>query len=195
MRRLPRWPGVGPALLIGLLSLPFGAPAAELAGVRLDERVTARDGTVLPLHGAGLREKFFIDVYVGALYLPETGHSADHIRATDQAGRVEMHFVYDEVSREKLAEAWRSGFADNNPEAVRATIGDRIVTFIDLFPAAENGDVFAMEYVPGDGTVVRINGETAGSIPGGEFFRALLGVWLGPEPPDDDLRRGMLGHG
>jgi hypothetical protein len=40
-----------------------------------------------------------------------------------------------------------------------------------------------------------VNGEPRGTVEGGIFFRALLGVFLGPEPPDDDLREGMLGRG
>ena len=179
------------AFLLSLL--PVAAGAAEVAGVALDERASARDGSVLRLHGAGVRERFFFDIYVGALYLPERGQGAERIRATDQPGRVEMHFVYESVSREQLAEAWRTGFAANHPRAVRAAIAERVETFIALFPDAKAGDTLAMEYVPGDGTAVTINGETAGTIAGGVFFRALLGVWLGPEPADGDLKRGMLG--
>lgn len=180
------------ALFIGLL--PGAAAAAELSGVRIDDRVTARDGTELPLHGAGLREKFFFDIYVGALYLPTTEQSAERILGTDQPGRIDMHFVYDEVSRQKLATAWEEGFAANNPDAVLDPLGERIDRFIDLFPDATEGDRFTLEYVPADGTEVRINGERVGTIEGGAFFRALLAVFLGPEPPDSDLRRGMLGH-
>lgn len=193
--RLADRPRSGPlVLLLLLLTAPLAASAAELAGVQLDDRVVARDNTPLPLHGAGLREKFFIDIYVGALYLPRTGQSAERIRRTDQAGRVEMHFVYDDVPREKLEKAWRRGFAANNPKEVRDTIADRIGRFVGLFPAAGSGDTFAMEYVPGDGTDVLVNGERVGSIRGGAFFRALLAVWLGPEPPNEGLRRGMLGR-
>lgn len=180
------------ALLIGLL--PGAAAAAELSGVRIDDRVAARDGTELPLHGAGLREKFFFDIYVGALYLPTTEQPVERILDTDQPGRIDMHFVYDAVSREKLATAWYEGFAGNNPDAVLDPLGERIDRFIGLFPDATAGDRFTLEYVPGDGTEVRINGQTAGTIEGGEFFRALLSVFLGPKPPDSDLRRGMLGQ-
>lgn len=179
-------------LLIGLL--PGAAAAAELAGVRIDDGVTARDGTELPLHGAGLREKFFFDIYVGALYLPTTGQSVERILDTDQPGRIDMHFVYDEVAREKLAAAWEEGLAANNPDGVLDPLGDRIDRFIDLFPDAAAGDRFTLEYLPGQGTEVRINGQSAGVIEGGGFFRALLAVFLGPEPADSDLKRGMLGQ-
>ena len=182
------------SVVVGLLlSIPFVSQAAEVAGVELSERITARDGSALRLHGAGLREKFFFDIYVAALYLPERGQTAQQIRSTEQPGRVEMHLVYDEISQEKLAKAWRDGFADNNPEEVLATVEDRLTRFIEMFPAAVSGDTFVMEYVPDDGTAIRVNGDTVGKIDGGEFFRALLGVWLGPDPPGDAIKRGMLG--
>ena len=179
-------------LLIGLL--PGAVAAAELSGVRIDDSVTARDGTELLLHGAGLREKFFFDIYVGALYLPTMGQPVERILDTDQPGRIDMHFVYDEVSRDRLATAWEEGFAANNPQGVLATLDERIDRFIDLFPDATAGDRFTLEYVPGDGTEVRINGRAAGTIEGGGFFRALLAVFLGPEPADSDLKSGMLGQ-
>jgi len=31
-------------------------------------------------------------------------------------------------------------------------------------------------------------------IPGRGLFAALLGVWLGPRPPDEGLKRAMLGR-
>jgi hypothetical protein len=183
------------AVLILLVTLfPGTAAGAELAGVRVDDRVTVRDGTELPLHGIGLREKFFFDIYVGALYLPSTGQPVERILDTDQPGRIEMHFVYDEVTRDQLAAAWDEGFAANNPPGVLDEFDGRIDRFIGLFPDAVAGDRFAMEYVPGGGTEVRINGERAGMIEGGGFFQALLAVFLGPEPPSGDLRRGMLGR-
>lgn len=182
------------AILILLLAAP-PLSARTLEGVELAEAATARDGTTLQLHGAGVRSKFFFDIYVGALYLPRTGQEAEEILAADQPGRIEMHFVYDEVSRERLVKAWRSGFEANNPPGIREAIADRLDRFVDMFPAATGGDRFTMEYLPGSGTRVAVNGEPRGTVEGGIFFRALLGVFLGPEPPDDDLREGMLGRG
>ena len=180
------------AALAVLLSVPAAARTVE--GVSLPETTTARDGSELVLHGAGVRTRFFFDIYVGALYLPATGQPATGILESDQAGRVEMHFLYDEVGREKLADAWRTGFRDNNPESVRSAIGDRLSAFVDFFPAAVEGDAFVMEYVPGEGTQVRVNGQPRGTIEGDIFFRALLAVFLGPEPADQDMKQGLLGR-
>ncbi|MDZ7748898.1 MAG: chalcone isomerase family protein [Halofilum sp. (in: g-proteobacteria)] len=175
-----------------LVALP--AFARTVAGVSLADSATARDGTALVLHGAGLREKFFFDIYVGALYLPSGGQSVEAILERDRPARVEMHFVYDEVSREQLAEAWREGFRDNNPAERREAVAGRLERFVALFPAAVEGDVLALEYVPGDGTRVSVNGEPRGTIAGRDFFRALLGVFLGPEPADRSMKAGMLGR-
>lgn len=179
------------ALLIPLLLSV--AEARTVEGVELDESVTARDGTELLLHGAGVRDRLFFDIYVGALYLPSTGQSVEAILAGDQPARIEMHFLYKEVEAEKLESAWQEGFSNNNQREVLDTIEAQLENFVRLFPTAVEGDVFVMEYLPGQGTQVIINGETAGAIAGDVFFRALLGVFLGPKPADGDLRRGMLG--
>lgn len=178
------------AVLLGLSSL---AQARTIEGVDLAESITARDGTELQLHGAGVREKFVFDIYVGALYLTSTGHSLETIMGSDQPARIEMHFVYDEVEAEKLESAWREGFAGNNDREVLDTIEPQLENFVRMFPTAVEGDTFAMEYLPGQGTRVTINGEAAGTVDGDVFFNALLGVFLGPEPADDDLKEGMLG--
>ncbi len=45
------------------------AIAADLSGVFVDEQINAGNGETLVLNGMGLREKFWVDVYVGSLYL------------------------------------------------------------------------------------------------------------------------------
>jgi hypothetical protein len=55
------------------------------------------------------------------------------------------------------------------------------------------GDVITLDYIPDDSTTVRINGTEKGKVPGADFNRALLEVWLGEEPVDSDLKRALLG--
>lgn len=45
-------------------------PAAEFSGVFIDDEIKSDDGKSLVLNGVGLREKLWVDVYVGSLYLP-----------------------------------------------------------------------------------------------------------------------------
>jgi hypothetical protein len=40
-----------------------------------------------------------------------------------------------------------------------------------------------------------VNGQPRGKLmPGDEFYRALLRIWLGEKPADGDLKKGMLGQ-
>jgi hypothetical protein len=47
--------------------------------------------------------------------------------------------------------------------------------------------------VPGRGIVVEVKGEAKGTLAGADFARALWGVWLGAEPPNPGLKKGLLG--
>jgi len=182
---------------LGLIALVLATPvpAKTVSGVELAPAYRFDDGTTLPLHGAGVREKYLFDIYVGALYLPEPGQSVETIRSRDQPGRIEMHFVYDEVGRDKLVEAWRSGFKANNDAEVLDTIADRLGRLIDAMPdGVEAGDTITLTYRPGEGTRVSVNDSVRETIASGVFFRALLAVFVGPEPPDGNLKRGMLGE-
>jgi hypothetical protein len=53
--------------------------------------------------------------------------------------------------------------------------------------------VLLYDFIPGTGTRVTINGEEKGVIEGADFYAALLDIWLGDEPADDDLKDAMLG--
>ena len=59
------------SLVLGALIYSLPAAALEIEGIEVAETISSADNkTTLLLNGAGLREKFYIDVYVGALYLP-----------------------------------------------------------------------------------------------------------------------------
>ena len=116
-----RQPTLVPALLLVLaLVIPFAAPAhaAELAGVTMPDSVQV-DGSTLVLNGLGLREKFFIDVYVAGLYLPQKMTSGEKILAADTARQTVMHFVYD-VDKGKICDAWKESLEANVPDASAA---------------------------------------------------------------------------
>ena len=55
-------------------------------------------------------------------------------------------------------------------------------------------DVVTFTYRPGEGMAIAHNGRPIDVIPGRGLFAALLGVWLGPSPPDEGLKRAMLGR-
>ncbi len=180
-------------LIISLLWLP-PATAATLAGVNIADSVTVADGQImLRLNGAGIRSKFFIKLYVGALYLPQASHDAQQIAGAHAPVAVYMHVLHGEIPRAKLQTAWRDGFAANQTTALLAELQPRLERFYEFFPDVHRGDVVSLIYTPATGTRVTVNEQTQGAIEGEDFIQALLQVWLGKHPADEDLKRGMLG--
>ncbi|HED34418.1 MAG TPA: hypothetical protein ENJ08_09420 [Gammaproteobacteria bacterium] len=159
------------------------APQASIAG--LDKP--------LLLNGAGIRYKFFFKVYVGALYLTQKQRNPKTVLESNGPNRILMHFIYDEVSQEKLTDAWREGFENNTEKAQMAALKDRLAKFNTFFTTVHAGDVVLLDYVPGKGTTVHVKGVEKGVIKGGDFNRALLAVWLGEAPVTEDLKEAMLG--
>lgn len=176
-----------------LAAFATGATAAELAGVSLPDNEQVA-GEELVLNGLGLREKAWIDVYVGALYLPETTDTAEAAINMQGPSRMVMHFVRD-VPADKIVDGWKDGFRNNNEKAVVEGLGDRIETFNAFFTdEIKEGEAVVLDYVPGEGTKVSIAGEEKGVIEGEDFNSALRAVWLGPKPPSRSFQKGLLGE-
>ncbi len=173
--------------------LTLTAEAREVAGVTLDES-TQIDGVSAPLvlNGAGVRSKFFVKVYVAGLYLSKRLSSADAILASSGPKRVRMHFVYDEISAEKIRAAWSDGYKANHSAEALAGLKDRVDRFNSYFPTIKAGDVVDVDYVPGTGTTVRINGEPNGPITGEDFHQATLRIWIGDSPASSGLKKAMI---
>lgn len=180
------------AFLMALL-IAGSVQAADVAGVKIADSVQV-GGSQLVLNGAGVRKKFFVKVYVGALYVKSKSSSADTILSGDGANRIAMHVLHSEISAEKLVAAWNEGFTGNVAAAELAGLQDRIETFNGYFPTLVTGNAVELDYLPGKGTQVTINGERKGLIAGEDFNRALRGVFVGEKPPTSALKRAMLGQ-
>ena len=179
-------------IAFALLLSPAMTLAKEVAGVTLPETITL-GSKPLVLNGAGIRSKFFIKVYVGALYLPARTRDAEAILRGTGPVAMHMHFVHSEVSKEKLVDAWNDRFDANLDAAARARLGARIERFNGLFRTVRKGDVIRLDYLPGAGTTVSINNETRGVIEGEDFRQAWLRIWLGMEPAGGGLKQELLG--
>lgn len=175
---------------LGLLLLGLTVQAGELAGVVMPEKVKAGDATLV-LNGMGLRKKAIFKVYVGALYLTQKSSDPAAIIAADAPRRMVMHFLRD-VGKDRLVEAWKEGFAANAPQA-EAQLAKELERFLALWRDVKEGEDVTMTYIPGHGTTVAFGGTEAGTIEGKAFADALLSVWLGPKPPSEDLKKGLLG--
>ena len=175
-----------------------GAIAAEVGGVKLEDKLRLTPtGPELVLNGAGIRTRVFFKVYVGALYLPEKKAAANDVLALAGPKRVAMNMLRD-LTAQQLSEALADGMSNNSSAAEQAALKariDELVAIMNALGEAKKGDAIALDYLPESGTRVVVNGQPRGkSIAGDDFYRALLRIWLGDKPIDDDLKKGMLGQ-
>ncbi len=180
-------------LLFGVMLAVQSVAAREIAGVAVPESVSL-ENKVLVLNGAGIRKKLFMKIYVCALYLSAKRTAASEILADQEAKRIVMNFLYKEVGVERQVEGWNKGFRDNNSAEELKGLQDRINLFNSLFTTVHKGDVIRFDYIPEEGTQVWINDSLNGTVPGEDFFAALLKIWLGPKPAQADLKDAMLGN-
>jgi len=187
-------------IVLSLALLPLTAAAAEVGGIKLPDSARIIDGgPELVLNGAGLRTRLMFRVYVGALYLPKKNSIAHAVISDAGAKRVLMHMLRD-VPADQFVDALEDGLKNNNPAEVLGKVDAQVKQLRAVFDAvkvAKSGDVILIDYLPGSapggGTRITINGSVKGTIAGEDFNRALLGIWLGERPADQDLKRGMLG--
>ena len=180
------------AISMGILALP--SFAAEVSGVKFAGQIEAV-GKQLVLNGAGLRRKFIFKVYAMALYLPAKAGTAAAV--IDAAGpkRIAIGMLRD-VSAKTFSDALREGIEDNHSEAEVKALEPRLQQLeavMQKVGTAKEGMRVRLDWVPGTGTQVSIDGAPADApIPGKDFYRALLRIWLGPDPVQSDLKRALL---
>ena len=175
------------ALVVGISAAAWGG---ELAGVSMPDTVEVGDQSLV-LNGLGLRKKSIIKVYVAGLYLTEKMSDPEAILGADSARQTAMEFRFG-VSAEKMCAAWKEGL-DKNTASPSDDLRAKFEVLCEYQADMEKGELMIYTYLPGTGTEVKINGEVKGTIEGKEFADALFSCWIGPEPPGDGFKRGLLG--
>ena len=193
---MPRSQKQGQSLFLGavLAISTFGAAAAEVAGVKLDDK-TQVESRELVLNGAGVRKRVIFNVYVIGLYLPEK--KSDPAAALALAGpkRAAIYMLRD-VGAERFIEALVDGLRENSSEAEYKALEPRVQEFARTMAElkeAKKGMTISLDW-SGSATQLVVNGKPAGKpIAGEDFYRALLRIWLGDKPVQDDLKKSLLG--
>jgi hypothetical protein len=174
-----------------LLLVSYGAGAAEVAGVRLDDkaRVESRE---LVLNGAGLRKRFVFKVYVIGLYLAQKTPDAVNLAGPK---RIAIHMLRD-VRADQFTEALVEGLHANLSEADFTKLEPRVKELSDVMAQvgeAKKGMAIALDWT-GSETRLVVDGKPAGKpIAGEDFYRALLRIWLGDHPVQEDVKKALLG--
>lgn len=181
-------------LSIALLALPAVA-ATEVRGVKFTDTLQLATQP-LQLNGAGVRVKVIIDLYAAGLYVLKTDTNAANVVGQPGAKVMKIVLLRD-LTGEDFADATVKGFKANNSEAdqtkFQAKLNEIKAMMLDFGPV-KKGTVIQIDFVPGEGTHVLLDGKRRGpEITGDDFQQAVLRIWLGPKPVDSDLKQSLLG--
>ena len=183
------------------LTLPLGAAAQtaastiEVGGVKFDHSVQVGNAK-LQLNGAGVRYKAIFKVYAAGLYLSSKAVTPEAVLAAP-GPRLMKIVMLREIDANELGKLFTKGMEENAPreEFSKSIVG--IMQMSDIFSSRKNlkaGDWFAVEWIPGTGTVILVNGVPTGNpIKEPEFYSALMKIWLGKAPADAGLKDALLG--
>jgi hypothetical protein len=176
-----------------LLFIALPAPARVLEGVNLPETVSlAGEKQPLVLNGAGLRTKYLFKIYVGALYTAQPVTQAGRVLDAATPRVMRMQFLR-ALRADQMATGWKEGFAANQSDERMQALAARLAQFNQLMPDVKVNDVLQINLRPNGDTHILLNNQPRGAVPGADFQRALLEVWLGRSPADRSLKAALLG--
>ena len=183
------------------LTLSFGAAAqgaasvTEVGGVKFDNSLQVGNAK-LQLNGAGVRYKAIFKVYAAGLYLSGKAGTPEAVLATP-GPRLMKIVMLREIDANELGKLFTKGMEQNAPREEFSRSISGIMQMSEIFSSRKSlkaGEWFAVEWVPGTGTVILVNGQATGQpIKEPEFYSALMKIWLGKAPADAGLKDSLLG--
>jgi hypothetical protein len=185
------------ATLVALLSTPLAqAQTTEVGGVKY-EQSAQMGGARIQLNGAGVRYKAIFKVYTAGLYLGGKAATPEAVLAAPGPKRMHIVMLRD-IDANELGKLFTKGMEQNasRDEFMKAIPGT--IRLGELFSEKKHlkaGESFSVDWIPGTGTVVLVNGKPSGEpIKAPEFFGALMKIWLGKSPADALLKDALLGQ-
>lgn len=176
-----------------LLAAAGEVGARQCQGIDFPEHLQL-NSTALTLNGLGMRKATFlkVNVYVAALYVTSSSRDAQTLIDPSAPAELTLHFVRN-VGVGDLRNAWQEGFERAAKDPIPTTLSARISMLNSWMSDMKTGQRLTFVRQPGAGTQVSLNGALKGTITGDDFSRALFSIWLGPQPPNTELKSGLLG--
>ncbi|ARN23240.1 chalcone isomerase family protein [Piscinibacter gummiphilus] len=153
-------------------------------------------GTKLQINGQGTRRRGIFNGYDMALYTTRKVATVDDLLALPGPKKLQFVALRDLPGTE-LGRLFIKGMGENSPKELTQKHSLSSLRLIEIFsgrPKVAPGETFAMEFIPGKGTLFYILGKPQGEPVGdAEFFTMVLKIWVGPQPADTLLKEALLG--
>jgi Chalcone isomerase-like len=183
-------------LLVVLAPLAFAADLTVGSATYAD-RVTVGN-TELVLNGAGIRHKYLFEIYAAGLYATKPSQNANELLADPQkAKRIRIVILRSDVDLKDIGKSFIKAIQDNAQPQDHVKFINGYTKIGGMFAEQKKvakGAVQTMDWVPGTGMVVSVDGKVLGEvIPEYEFYQAMLRMYIGAKPLENSLKQALLG--
>lgn len=183
--------------VLAIVFVVCGSATAQAAASSVFPPTQQVQGTTLSVNGAGTRYKAIFKLYDLALYTPRKVKTTEELLALSGPKRLNFVALRD-LPGTDLGLAFIKGLSSNTtPDLVQkhTASSTRLIEIFSGRSKLSAGDTFAMEYVPGKGTIFYIQDQPQGAPVGdAEFFGMVLKIWVGRVPADFKLKDALLGQ-
>lgn len=172
------------------------AHASEKTGAAWQPALQAGAAT-LQLNGAGVRKQGVGDLYTAGLYLDQKLATTDAVLGNTGAKQLRVVMLRG-VSAAEMGDLLARGMVANASDEELSRLAPMLFRLGEILGGQKRlaaGDSFQIDWQPGLGTAIRINGQLQGeAFSEPEAFGVMLRLWLGPQPADDALKNALLGR-
>ena len=177
-------------------ALALGTPVVMAQGSAAFAPTTQLAGQTLQLNGQGVRYRTVIPVYEMGLYTAKKVTTPEQLLSLPGPKRASFVALRD-FPGEQMGLSLVRGMSENADPGRAALIAgfmDKLGRIFSTEKTIAAGQAFALEHVPGKGTVFLINGVQKGeTVTDAGFIEAVLRIWVGPKPADSQLKSSLLG--
>jgi hypothetical protein len=182
------------SLLVAIgLTLSSSADARDSEGIAFPEMITL-GGQDLILNGTATRTFFGFRVYVAGLYVSKATKDASEIMDRNPDPKHLRIVMLRVISEKRFATTARNNIQKNLTLEEQATFSTELDTFFKPFEKGNDlkaGSEVRIDYAPGEGTILTVEGRKLAVIPGREFYHTLLRLWIG-KPLQPSIKIGLL---
>jgi hypothetical protein len=180
-------------LILAALLVALPVRAGEEPSMPATASVGGRD---LVLNGSALRSVWGFRVYEVGLFLGERNGDPVAIMDRDRTPkRVRMNMLRS-VEKEKFVATVRENIDQNLSAEEKAGFATELADYIGHLEKGgdiEPGRVITIDFVPGQGTLLGLDGKHLGTIAGDDFYHLMLRLWIG-QPLQASIKDGLLGR-
>lgn len=172
-------------LLVALSGVAGLAKAAEQVNVQ---------GSNLQLNGLAVHSELRQEWFLNALYLSNKSDDPAEILNSPMIKRMQIKVLADDLPGRRLKRFWIERIKNNNEASVVLENARGVRELADsLGQDLAAGDTINIDYVPGQGTVIQINGATVNTVDE-TIFSLMLNTWVGERPPSSEFKDAILGN-